>query len=218
MVASEYGHSDVVQTLLDKGADVNIQHTNGWSSLMVASHKGHSDTARVLLDNHADITIRNVDGDTALDIANKSGQEDIVELLHVVATEKDSSDSQLTRPAPVQQSTIHSISQTDEQDKDVTTPDTISQGALDDGELSSVHNQEEESRDPPKNLSKPTSLGASNTIPEEYQIASGYRETSKLYLFMFRKKVFQYIRSNACKPYLAFFNQSASFYQPLSYC
>ena len=179
MLASRNGYNDVVKTLLAKGAEVNMQKIDGWSSLMLASQDGHTDTARVLLDNHADITIQNVDGDTALDIAIKRAHEDIIELL--AGTVQDSSDSP---SALVLESIIHTTDETDQQDN-VTTPDTTLQGAApDDGELSPVHNQEEESRDPPKISSELRTLGASNIIiPEEYATnlsVSGFQDKCKL--------------------------------------
>ena len=167
MFASQNGHNDVVKTLLDKGAQVNMQDNDGWTSLMIASQKGHSDTVKVLLDNHANVSIQNKNGSTALRKAIKEGHVDTVKLL--ATAEQSSSDSPLPHLSPVQQSTIHAISQTGEQYKDVTTPDTISQGALDDGERSPVHNQEKKSRDPRKNSSEPHTLGASNIIPQDYE-------------------------------------------------
>ena len=172
MFASQNGHNDVVKTLLDKGAQVNMQDNDGWSSLMIASQKGHSDTVKVLLDNHANVSIQNKNGSTALRKAIKEGHVDTVKLL--ATAKQSSSDSPLTHLSPVQELTIHTTGETDEQYKDVTTPDTISQEALDDG----VHNQGEESRDPRKNSSEPHTLGASNTIPQGYetnQLESSYQ-------------------------------------------
>ena len=166
IAASHYGHNDIVNTLLDKGAEVNMQDYDGWSSLMIASWGGHGNIVKTLLDNHADVSIRNKNGKDALNIVTKRGHKYIVELFSAV--EQGSNDSPLT-PATVQQSTIHTTSQTDEQYKDGTSPDTLFQGALDESELSPLHNQEEESRDLLKSSSEPYTLGASNIIPEDVE-------------------------------------------------
>ena len=47
MFASQNGHSDVVNLLLDKSAKVNMENSFGWSALMVASLNEHSDIANL---------------------------------------------------------------------------------------------------------------------------------------------------------------------------
>ena len=42
MIASQYGHTQVVEQLFKEHADVNIQNKNGWTALMIASQNGHS--------------------------------------------------------------------------------------------------------------------------------------------------------------------------------
>ena len=41
MLASRYGHHQVVELLLSKDLDINIQNNNGWTALMLASRYGY---------------------------------------------------------------------------------------------------------------------------------------------------------------------------------
>lgn len=54
MVASYYGHVDIVQGLLGRGADVNRLNNCGQSPLAGALFKGENDVVKVLVDNNAD--------------------------------------------------------------------------------------------------------------------------------------------------------------------
>jgi len=40
-VALEEGHKEVVELLIEKGADVNVKDKDGRTALMIASEKGH---------------------------------------------------------------------------------------------------------------------------------------------------------------------------------
>jgi len=53
MLASHYGHLDVIHLLLVNGATVDSHKDNGWTSLMVASQNGHLDVMRLFLQNGA---------------------------------------------------------------------------------------------------------------------------------------------------------------------
>jgi len=48
MIASFYGHKEVVELLLKKGADVNAKDKNGRTALMIASKKGHKEIVELL--------------------------------------------------------------------------------------------------------------------------------------------------------------------------
>ena len=99
--------------------------------------------------------------------------------INAAADQQGSTDSPLTCQAPDRESIIDSISQTDENYKDVTISDTSFQGALDKSALSPVRNQEEESQDPPKSSLEPHTLGASKIISEKKQLHSGFRHKGK---------------------------------------
>lgn len=77
--ASYSGHCEIVQQLLDAGADVNAK----WgyrTALYAASEEGHEKVVRLLLDHGADVNARDRYGG-ALHIASGKGHEEVVRLL-----------------------------------------------------------------------------------------------------------------------------------------
>ena len=58
MLASHNGHIDVVKVLLEYNAQVDLQHSNGQSSLMAASYEGHVDVVKVLLESDAQVDLQ----------------------------------------------------------------------------------------------------------------------------------------------------------------
>ena len=81
MMASDKGHTDVVQLLLERGAQVDLQNNVGLTALIWASDKGHTDIVKLLLERGAQIDLQNNDEWTALMMASSCGQTEIVKLL-----------------------------------------------------------------------------------------------------------------------------------------
>ena len=75
------GHHQVVELLLSKDPDINIQNNDGWTALMSASRYGHHQVVELLLSKDPDINIQNNDGVTALMSACRYGHHQVVELL-----------------------------------------------------------------------------------------------------------------------------------------
>ena len=69
---------EIVKILLGKGADVNIENGIG---LRIAANSGHIVLVKLLLDKGADITLRTSEGETALMDAVREGHIEIVKLL-----------------------------------------------------------------------------------------------------------------------------------------
>ena len=78
--AAKNGDIELVQRLLDRGADVNAQDDYGNTAL--SNHHSISiDIVRLLLDKGADLDIKDRDGNTALMLSSYRGDTDIVKLL-----------------------------------------------------------------------------------------------------------------------------------------
>lgn len=80
-IASLLGHLAVVRILLDKGADISIRDSQGYTALHLVVYQGNKHVAKLLLDRGADVAARSVSGYTALRCAAASGRKEVVELL-----------------------------------------------------------------------------------------------------------------------------------------
>lgn len=81
--AAENGRADVVDALLDAGADVNkgTGYKRNDTPLLMASENGHTEVVRLLLNAGADVGRSDVDAITALGKAARGGHYQIVKLL-----------------------------------------------------------------------------------------------------------------------------------------
>jgi ankyrin repeat protein len=83
ILAVKGGHKEVVELLLNRGADVNKPNKDGYTPLILAAARGHTEIVKLLLDHKADVneaeaTIRR---NTPLMRAAEGGHLEIVELL-----------------------------------------------------------------------------------------------------------------------------------------
>ena len=83
MLAVSHGRLDMVDLLLEGGADVNIRDEDGSTALMCAAEHGHMDIVKLLM-KHPEININAVDNDgaTALRVAMDASHRDIGVLLY----------------------------------------------------------------------------------------------------------------------------------------
>ncbi len=82
IVASLHGRVDVVkEVLLDNDAQVNLQGSQGQSSLMIASQEGHAEMVMVLLENDAQVNLQCNHGQTSLMMAIANNHADVVKVL-----------------------------------------------------------------------------------------------------------------------------------------
>ena len=82
IVSSQNGHQQVVELLLEKQVDPNVQTSkNGTTALIEASQQGHYQVVEILLKNGADPNIHNDEEVTALSLAILQGHYQVVEVL-----------------------------------------------------------------------------------------------------------------------------------------
>jgi ankyrin repeat protein len=81
VAAARDGLADLVERLIDSGADINIQDETGQTALIAASDQGYFGIVDLLLQRGADSNIKDKDGDSALDIARFKDHIEIVKLL-----------------------------------------------------------------------------------------------------------------------------------------
>jgi ankyrin repeat protein len=82
IAAARNNHADVVQTLIELGADVNQRKsTDGETALFVGSHAGHVETVRVLLEHGAAVNQPSDSGCTPLQAGVREGHTEVVRLL-----------------------------------------------------------------------------------------------------------------------------------------
>nr|XP_046268231.1 kinase D-interacting substrate of 220 kDa B isoform X2 [Scatophagus argus] len=81
MVAAEQGNLEIVQELIRRGANVNLDDVDCWTALISAAKEGHIEVVRELLENNANLEHRDMGGWTALMWAAYKGRTDVAELL-----------------------------------------------------------------------------------------------------------------------------------------
>ncbi|KAJ6602411.1 ankyrin repeat domain-containing protein [Mycena vulgaris] len=80
IVASYYGHLQMVQLLVDHGVNVNAQ-SGQCGALQAASYKGHKKIAQLLLECGANVNAQGGEYGSALQAASYEGHEELVQLL-----------------------------------------------------------------------------------------------------------------------------------------
>jgi hypothetical protein len=72
---------NIIETLLDKGADINARDNNGETALFAAARIGNMDVVNFLLKHNIDYYAKNSNGDIARTIAYNAGHNDVVQTL-----------------------------------------------------------------------------------------------------------------------------------------
>ncbi|XP_063398766.1 myotrophin-like [Mytilus trossulus] len=76
--AADYGHSEVIGFLVDKGGQVDIKDKHGITPILAAIWEGHTNSVKILLQKGASKTGSSPDGMSYLECAEK---EEIKQLL-----------------------------------------------------------------------------------------------------------------------------------------
>ncbi|XP_046691957.1 kinase D-interacting substrate of 220 kDa B isoform X2 [Silurus meridionalis] len=81
MLAAEQGSLEIVQELIRRGANVNLDDVDCWSALISAAKEGHVEVVKELLENSAYIEHRDMGGWTALMWAAYKGHVEVAKVL-----------------------------------------------------------------------------------------------------------------------------------------
>ena len=81
MNAAYRGNTNIINMLLENGANINYTTDFGMTALIMAASFNQFEAAKILLENNADTSITDEYGRTALDLAKSEDYEDIVALL-----------------------------------------------------------------------------------------------------------------------------------------
>jgi ankyrin repeat protein len=79
--AAERGDKEVVQLLLEKGADAAAKDDNGRTVLHLAAEGGNKEVVQLLLEKGADAAAKDDNGRTVLHLAANGGNKEVVQLL-----------------------------------------------------------------------------------------------------------------------------------------
>ena len=77
----ETDHLEVIQLLIEAGADVNLPTRDGYRPLMAAASSGSIKAVKLLLRAGAEVNVADNQGDTALILARDAERDEVVELL-----------------------------------------------------------------------------------------------------------------------------------------
>ena len=94
--AVEMGRFDIIETLVLKGANVNVQDDNSVTPLMKAVEKGDFDTVAFLIGHGADVNLKDSGGRTALHFVWR-GKADIVKIVELLVTNNANIDEEDSR-------------------------------------------------------------------------------------------------------------------------
>ena len=81
IIASYYGHLEVVKYLVSQGANIDVTDNDGNTVLSEASYYGHLEVVKYLVSQGANIDAKTNNGDTALTLAKLANHSEIVEFL-----------------------------------------------------------------------------------------------------------------------------------------
>ena len=81
LIAAREGHDQMIQFLLDQGADINAQSGGYGNALQVASSEGHNNAVQILLENEADVNTQGGIYGNALQAASAHNHCKVVQTL-----------------------------------------------------------------------------------------------------------------------------------------
>eukprot|EP01101_Sappina_pedata_P013488 TRINITY_DN9759_c0_g1_i1.p1 TRINITY_DN9759_c0_g1~~TRINITY_DN9759_c0_g1_i1.p1 ORF type:complete len:124 (-),score=62.63 TRINITY_DN9759_c0_g1_i1:128-499(-) len=76
--AADFGHTDVIEYLLSKGANINAKDSFGNTPLLCAVYEGHVEATQLLVSKGASTKDKGPDGKTALEAASSDAIRNIL--------------------------------------------------------------------------------------------------------------------------------------------
>ncbi|KAK3103771.1 hypothetical protein FSP39_021748 [Pinctada imbricata] len=70
-IAADYGQTEVIEFLINKGAEVNKADKHGITPLLAAVWENHTSSVKLLLEKGADKNVQSPDGTAVIDCAEK---------------------------------------------------------------------------------------------------------------------------------------------------
>ena len=126
LLAALKGHNEIVSSLLDHGAKIDLTTDNGWTPLMFASQNGHEEVVCTLLSKGAQVNLKNKQNQTALMLAEEAKEYNVMyfggTLISSSLIPPVSLSDKLTSPAPPPVSLSDKLTSS--------TPSPISMGSL----------------------------------------------------------------------------------------
>ncbi len=80
-IASYCGHKNIVEYLIDNGANINSSNKNKITPLFIASYYGYFDIVQILVENGANMSQTNINGESPMFAAASSGKLSILQYL-----------------------------------------------------------------------------------------------------------------------------------------
>ncbi|RYP25338.1 hypothetical protein DL767_008433 [Monosporascus sp. MG133] len=91
--AAEKGHKEIVQLLLDSGAEADVKDNDGETPLWRATRNGYKEIVQLLLDSGAEADMKGYDGRTPLWWATRNGHKEVVQLVLDNGAKADAKDN-----------------------------------------------------------------------------------------------------------------------------
>jgi ankyrin repeat protein len=91
--ASKYGSNEIIRTLLDRGAHIDIKNDQKQTPLHWASYAGHQNCVVMLLDRGAEVNKKDNKGHTALHLVSYKGCRDCIAILLDRGADLDAKDN-----------------------------------------------------------------------------------------------------------------------------
>ncbi len=96
MVAVRGNQKPVVESLVNAGANINVELKNGMALLMIAIKDGHTDIAKYVIEQGANLAVESDDGLYALSLAKSKGMAEIVNIIKTVGEKVEYEKGQIT--------------------------------------------------------------------------------------------------------------------------